>query len=131
MRRYMLVCYVLVHNLFAHLVTKLSAKRSSTVCLSMFGGTNSSPFLAQRVARLGDRIWQTQRFGQICARTAMATASIKHSSSRSMVTTPPPHPPAPPLHLDTTPGEKEGLVLRIIIQYFTLDESKTLKPNYY
>lgn len=72
-----------------YLVTKLSASRSSTVCLSMFGGTNSRPFLAQRVARLGDRIWHTQRFGQICARTAMATASITHSNSLSMVTTPP------------------------------------------
>lgn len=71
-----------------HLVTKLSASRSSTVCLSMLGGTNSRPFLAQRVARLGDSIWHTQRFGHICARTAMATASITQSSSLSMVTTP-------------------------------------------
>ena len=76
----------LAHTLLPHLVTKLSASRSSTVCLSMLGGTNSRPFLAQRVARLGDRIWQTQRLGQICARTAMATTSIKHSNSRSMVT---------------------------------------------
>lgn len=72
-----------------YLVTKLSASRSSTVCLSMLGGTKSRPFLAQRVARLGERIWHTQRFGQICARTAMATASITHSNSLSMVTTQP------------------------------------------
>lgn len=79
------------HGRDAYLVTKLSASRSSTVCLSMLGGTNSRPFLAQRVARLGERIWHTQRFGQICARTAMATASITHSNSLSMVTTQPGH----------------------------------------
>lgn len=81
-----------------YLVTKLSASRSSTVCRSMLGGTNSRPFLAQRVARLGDRIWHTQRFGQICARTAMATASITHSNSLSMVTA----------HLDATPADGGG-----------------------
>lgn len=77
------------HGRDGYLVTKLSASRSSTVCLSMLGGTKSRPFLAQRVARLGERIWHTQRFGQICARTAMATASITHSNSLSMVTTQP------------------------------------------
>lgn len=81
-----------------YLVTKLSASRSSTVCRSMLGGTNSRPFLAHRVARFGDRIWHTQRFGQICARTAMATASIRHSNSLSMVTA----------HLDATPVDKGG-----------------------
>lgn len=44
------------HGRDFYLVTKLSASRSSTVCLSMFGGTKSRPFLAQRVARLGERI---------------------------------------------------------------------------
>lgn len=80
-----------VHGRAGYLVTKLSASRSSTVCLSMLGGTKSRPFLAQRVARLGERIWHTQRLGQICARTAMATASITHSNSLSMVATQPGH----------------------------------------
>lgn len=92
-----------------YLVTKLSASRSSTVCLSMLGGTNSRPFLAQRVARLGDRIWHTQRFGQICARTAMATASIMHSNSLSMVTTPPGHGTCNMRQIETKRGRHEKM----------------------